>query len=171
MKLVIVLCITLTTGILNLQGQTLNSESINEETAIQQVIDNLYGSFTIKNGILPDFKEIRKFFTEDARMGAVRNGIPKISSADDYLSSMEAELRKNKLQLLKEWEIKGKTEVFGHLAHRFSSYAVYVNSTDSIGERGIISYQLIKVNGKWRVTSMLWDTENDSQKLPERYLD
>ncbi|NIP77825.1 MAG: hypothetical protein GWM90_00925 [Gemmatimonadetes bacterium] len=70
-----------------------------------------------------------------------------------------------------EREIWGRTERFGNVAHRFSSYESRVGSEDSepVG-RGVNSFQLVRFGGRWWIASIVWDVEGPDQPIPEGYL-
>ncbi len=140
-----------------------------EEKAINNVVNKVYSSFKVDSKEQPDFEYIKTLFTPNGTLGFVRNDTLVSYSIDEYLSNMKTGFTKNKISLLKEWEIKGETEYFGNIAHRISTYGVYVNTTDKIAERGIISFQLVKTNGKWLVLSMIWNAENPKLKIPAKY--
>lgn len=69
-----------------------------------------------------------------------------------------------------EREIAGRTERFGGVAHRFSSYESRIGSPNSepVG-RGINSIQLVRSGGRWWIASVVWDTESPDQPLPAPY--
>ena len=69
-----------------------------------------------------------------------------------------------------EVELGGKTEYFGKIGHRISAYASYFDGAEEIGEKGVNSFQVLKVNGKWLINSIIWDVEKNGQSIPERYL-
>ncbi len=41
---------------------------------------------------------------------------------------------------------------------------------EEIGERGINSFQVLNVNGKWLISSIIWDIEKSGQPIPKRYI-
>jgi hypothetical protein len=71
-----------------------------------------------------------------------------------------------------EWEVGGRTERFGGIAHRFSSYESRVASPDSepVG-RGVNSIQLARHGGRWWLVSVIWDAETPERPIPPEYLE
>lgn len=70
-----------------------------------------------------------------------------------------------------EQEVRGRTEHFGSVAHRFSSYESRVGSEESepVG-RGINSVQLVRFGKRWWIANVVWDVEGPEQPIPARYL-
>lgn len=70
-----------------------------------------------------------------------------------------------------EFEIGDVTEVYGNIAHRFSSYASFRSSTETEPfNRGINSFQLLHDGERWWVLSILWQHEFQGGPIPEGYL-
>ena len=70
-----------------------------------------------------------------------------------------------------EVEIGDVTEVYGNIAHRFSSYASFRSSSESEPfNRGINSFQLLHDGERWWVLSILWQHEFQGGAIPEGYL-
>jgi hypothetical protein len=70
-----------------------------------------------------------------------------------------------------EREIAGRTERFGGIAHRFSTYESRVGSEESEpAGRGINSIQLVEFGGRWWIASVVWDFEAPDQPIPAEYL-
>jgi hypothetical protein len=70
-----------------------------------------------------------------------------------------------------EREIWGRTERFGGIAHRFSTYESRLNSADSEPVAfGINSIQLAQFEGRWWIVSVIWDHQRPEQPIPSRYL-
>lgn len=145
------------------QGKELDSD----QEAIKALIDSVYAGFTVKDGNLPDFQKIKSYFVDGAQMGSVRNGNPRIQSHEAYFNRMEEGLKSGGPSFLKEWEISGQTQLFGNVAQRISAYGVYVNSTETLAEKGVICFQLVKKEGVWKIQGMIWDVENETQKVPD----
>lgn len=70
-----------------------------------------------------------------------------------------------------EKELARTTQVFGNVAHAFSTYASYRTAQDSVPfSRGINSIQLLKDGDRWWVVSIFWDAERPGLTIPPEYL-
>jgi hypothetical protein len=62
------------------------------------------------------------------------------------------------------------TEMFGTIAHRFSTYAKSgILNGSSFEARGMISTQFILTPDGWRMSVMAWDDESPGRTIPEQY--
>ena len=104
-------------------------------------------------------------------MGYVKEDSLILKSPEVYFSGMQGGIDSGIVKLLHEWEIKGETIHFGNVAHHIKTYRVYFGTKDSIAERGVTSFQLVKLNGDWKIQSMIWKAEDENLKIPLRYLD
>ena len=70
-----------------------------------------------------------------------------------------------------EKELGRKTEVFGNIAHAFSSYegTFTVNGRKST-IRGINSFQLMNDGKRWWVMTIFWQGASPNNPIPEKYL-
>ncbi len=69
-----------------------------------------------------------------------------------------------------ESELARRVESFGSIAHVFSTYESRRAPGDKPFARGINSFQLVKEGPAWKVMTILWDAERESNPLPEKYL-
>ena len=70
-----------------------------------------------------------------------------------------------------EREAARTTEVFGQIAHVFSTYESRHASADAKPfQRGINSIQLVNDGKRWWVANLVWRAEDAKLPLPERYL-
>jgi hypothetical protein len=70
-----------------------------------------------------------------------------------------------------EEEIHRETQVFGNIAHVFSTYQCFKSKTDKEPfMRGINSIQLFNEGGRWRVINIFWAQETEENPIPEAYL-
>jgi hypothetical protein len=66
-----------------------------------------------------------------------------------------------------EVEIGQEAEVFGNVARLTSLYAFTRRSAEGRREgRGVNYFTLVSENGRWRVMSIVWDTERPGNVLP-----
>ena len=140
-----------------------------EIAVVQETINGLYASIRIEEGKLPDFEKIYSYFAADAHMGYVSNGKPSLKSPEEYFDGWKNAMLDRKPDLLKEFELEGRTQYFGNIAYHTSLYAAYFNSTDEFADKGIINYQLVKLDDGWKVISMIWQSETDKIRVPDSY--
>ncbi len=142
-----------------------------DQKEVKKVLHSLYASIHVENAQKPDFDKIKSHFSQDARLGFVGTEGLRLFTSDEYWQGMEDRMSEGAPDLLEEFEIEGYTQSFGNIAYHTSNYGVYVNTRDSLIEQGIINYQLIKTDGKWKVLSMIWESEKGEQKVPSDYFD
>lgn len=165
------LAITLFLGCSDKEESKVSTKEVSEEEkAITQTISDMYGNLGIDTNKQPDFNRVKNQFTSDAEMGSLRGDSLVLKSPNEYFSQMETGLQSANLTYLEEWEMESKTYQFGPIAQRTNVYGVKVNSKDSIVEIGVTSFQLVKLNGKWKIKSMIWQAETDKYKLSDDFL-
>jgi len=69
-----------------------------------------------------------------------------------------------------ESHVSGVTEQFGDVAHVFSTYEKHIWNDKNVVGRGINSFQLVKKDGRWWITSIAWDEETGAGPVPAKYL-
>jgi hypothetical protein len=69
------------------------------------------------------------------------------------------------LKSFEQTMLGAEVHVFGSVAIAFGVCRNLENRTDE--NRGIEAYLMVKDDGIWRIASQTWDTENDSQKIPD----
>jgi len=80
-------------------------------------------------------------------------------------------LKKQQFSTRDEHELCANTDIFGKVAHRFSTYKIpIVANGKERAMTGINAIQLIKQSNQWLITSIAWDKESDKLKLPLKYL-
>lgn len=138
-------------------------------TAITKAVLESYEGFSFEQGEMPDYDKLRTRFTETAQL-AFKRGDSIISfPVAEYLESHKSNVEEGRLTALDEKQVFGRTENFGDIAHHLSTYEARVNDADTVSERGIISYQLIKREGEWLIHSMIWESEKEELQIPESY--
>jgi len=149
-----------------------NSPMISEiETNINKTVTDAYKAWSFENADELDFEKIRSYFTTTATIQTAANGELSIVSLEEAIQGFQKSISEGNLTLMEEFEIAGKTEYFGAIAHRISYHAYYFNTKDSIGARAVNTLQLVKIKGKWLINSVLRDFESEILKFPKEYND
>lgn len=150
----------------------MDKEVISEtEADINKTVTGAYRAWSFDSADELDFEEIRSYFTSTASIQTAANGELSIVSLEDAILSFQKSINDGNLTLMEEFEIAGKTEYFGAIAHRISYHAYYFNTKDSIGARAVNTLQLVKIKGKWLINSVLREFESEVLKFPEEYND
>jgi hypothetical protein len=69
-----------------------------------------------------------------------------------------------------ERQVKVSSEVYGHIAHLWSTYEVRMTPNGKAEIRGINSIQAVNDGKRWRVEEILWQAETPEEPVPARYL-
>ena len=102
---------------------------------------------------------MRSLFAPGATLKAIGPKGLHGGSLEDYISRNKDILEKEGFT---ERELGRRTEVWGGLATAWSAYDGRT-ANGSFHERGINSFQLVKIDGKWVVASILWQEETPDQ--------
>ena len=129
---------------------------------IDQAIHGVYGVISGPPGQKRDFDRMRAMFAPGATMKAIGPKGLHGGSVEDYISRNSAILEKEGFT---ERELGRRVEVWGGLATAWSAYDGRT-ANGSFHERGINSFQLVKIDGKWLVASILWQEATPANPLP-----
>jgi hypothetical protein len=129
---------------------------------IDQAIRAVYDVISGPPGQKRDFDKMRTLFAPGATLKAIGPKGLRGGTLEDYISRNAAILEKEGFT---ERELGRRTEIWGGLATAWSAYDGRTVS-GSFHERGINSFQLVKVGGKWLVASILWQEETPANALP-----
>ena len=143
-------------------------EKINQ---IDVVISNLYDSISFKKGERPDLDKLKGLFIDEARLIRTTKDSHELMKVAEFLSSFNSRIDAGNFIKFREYEIKKKIELFGGIAHVFSTYETeYETHEGNFNSRGINSIQLIEISGEWKVVNIFWYNEDDEYKIPQEYL-
>ena len=129
---------------------------------IDAAIHGVYEVISGPPGQKRDFDRMRSLFAPGATLKAIGPKGLHGGSLEDYISRNAGILEEEGFT---ERELGRRVEVWGGLATAWSAYDGRT-ANGSFHERGINSFQLVKVNGKWVVASILWQEEAPDNPLP-----
>ncbi|WP_228975645.1 GNAT family N-acetyltransferase [Streptomyces sp. DH12] len=136
-----------------------------EETAVPDVraeLDGLVraflGAFDNTGGRRADLGVLRDLFIPEGRLVSNVGGVPVIHDLDAFIEPRQRMLTDGTLTEFSEWEISGRTEVFGSVAHRFSEYrkSGFHGGTWFEGS-GHKTTQFLRTPAGWRMANLCWD--------------
>jgi hypothetical protein len=129
---------------------------------IDQTIHAVYDVISGPPGQKRDFDRMRSLFAPGATLKAIGPKGLHGGTLEDYISRNAAILEKEGFT---ERELGRRVEMWGGLATAWSAYDGRT-ANGSFHERGINSFQLVKVGGKWLVASILWQEATPENPLP-----
>ena len=141
--------------------------------SIDAIMNALYDVISGSAGQSRNWSRMRSLFLPEAKMiatGTSASGemIKRVMTVEDYITRNGPLLEKNGFF---ETEIYRKQEVYGRIAHCFSTYAARHNADDAAPfMRGINSIQLYNDGKRWWIVSIFWQSESKDVPLPKEYL-
>jgi hypothetical protein len=91
---------------------------------------------------------------------------PHILSVDGWIEAV----RKRGSTAFYERQVKVSSDVYGHIAHLWSTYEIRPTPDGKAQVRGINSIQALNDGNRWRVMEILWEAETPTETIPARYL-
>lgn len=141
--------------------------------SIDAIIAALYSVISGPAGETRNWNRMRSLFLPEAKMvatGVRPTGeiVKRTMTVEDYITQSGPVLEKNGFF---EKEIHRKQEVYGHIAHCFSTYEAKKTAADTEPfMRGINSIQLYNDGKRWWILTVFWQSENKDLPLPKEYL-
>lgn len=133
---------------------------------IDRVISAVYDVISGPPGQKRDFERMRSLFAPGATLKATGPKGLRGGSLEDYISRNKDVLERDGFT---ERELGRRVEIWGGLATGWSAYDGRT-ANGSFHERGINSFQLVKIDGKWLVASILWQEETPQNPLPAQLI-
>jgi len=89
-----------------------------------------------------------------------------VLTADDYISRSA----KRGDKAFYERQIKYSSEVYGNIAHLWSTYEIRESPDGKAIMRGINSIEAVNDGTRWRVLEISWQAESPQNPLPAQFL-
>ena len=139
--------------------------------AIDYITEDFYESLSFQDGELPDLETVKELFYDDGLLVNNSFGKPIKFTANSFILALESQIATGTLKQFMQRELYSKTEIFGKIAQRISVYE-YSFADHEIENlpRGINYIQYILVDDNWRITSMVWNDENENHQVPEEFI-
>jgi len=135
------------------------------------LMDEFFRAVSFDEGQRPQYEVLHDLFIADGKLIRNSGKSPEISTVDQFIGARRAMVEAGELTSFYEAELTNVTEIFGNVAHRFSTYEKrgMLNGVPLLG-RGMISTQFLRTPASWKISSMAWDDERPGLVIPNRYL-
>ncbi len=135
--------------------------------AIDQLIAAFFAVFDNHGGRQPDVGRMRELFAERGVLAKCVASAPEISTVEEFIAPRQELLTSGALTDFEEVETSATTQVFGHIAHRQSTYrkSGLLHGAPFV-TRGVKSFQFLETPAGWRILSVTWDDEREGFAVP-----
>jgi hypothetical protein len=138
--------------------------------ALQALIGEFFAAVSFREGETPQYDRIRDLFVPDGLLIKNSGDVPEISGVDAFIAPRQELVDAGRLISFEEIEVAARTERFGNIAHRLSTYEKRgVQDGVAFAATGIITTQFIATPAGWRMTAMAWDDERPGLVVPDDY--
>jgi hypothetical protein len=139
-------------------------------TALQSLIEQFFAAVSFPEGGAPEYERIRDVFVPEGLLIKNSGDAPEISGLDAFIAPRQQLVDDGRLTSFEEVEMAERTEAFGNVAHRLSTYDKRgVQDGVAFAASGIITTQFIATPAGWRMTAMAWDDERPGLVIPADY--
>jgi hypothetical protein len=141
--------------------------------SIDSIVKTLYSVVSGAKGEKRNWDLFKQLFRKNARLIPTgKNNENKIMAryltADSYIETSGEWLVENGFY---EVEINRKVDIFGNIAHVFSTYESFKSKSDTEPfMRGINSIQLLNDGERWWIVNIYWMQESEEYPIPPDYL-
>ncbi len=129
----------------------------------QELVTALYAAVSAPPGTTHDWDSFRSLFAPKAQL-VVRTGQGSLRTmtVEEFIAAAGANE-----QAFVERELASRMETYGHIAHSWSSYEGVIGEGETAKTiRGVNSFQMAQVEGRWVVVTIFWETEGSGGELP-----
>ncbi len=132
----------------------------NDESQIQALTDRFFRLFDNRAGAVPHLPSLPALCLPEVRFVKTGEGDPQVMDMMAFMQLRAALLSECRLQDFAEWELEGRTQVFGHMAQRWLRYAKdgLLDGKACAGQ-GCKSLQFVRTATGWRISAALWEDE------------
>src|SRR5690242_18686734 len=149
---------------------TTSQEISSEKKNIDALTNEFFQAVSFKEGEKPAYGNLYRIFIASGQFIKNSSTPPEIATISQFIEPRQRLVDAGELTSFKEEETGEITEMFGNIAHRWSTYDKFGISKGSAFEgRGIISIQFILTEDGWKISAMAWDDERPGLSIPDRY--
>ncbi len=143
----------------------------NDLKLIDNLTAELYKSICFEVDNHPPVEKLKDLFIPMANMIRNDEASPEIMTVDDFIKSYTDRISDGTIKSFYEGELNHITEIFGTIAHRFSTYETKFDlANPEPFSIGINSIQFIKIGENWKISGIVWNNQNNTNKIPDKYL-
>lgn len=133
---------------------------------IDELARIFFEAFTSGPDVADRLERMRASFLPEAIIVRTCGGPPTVYDIDGFITPRRELLTGGSLDGFREWELSARTEIFGDVAQRWSTYAKSgVQDGAPFAGHGSKTTQFIRTPDGWRISALAWDDERDGLSL------
>jgi hypothetical protein len=139
--------------------------------AIAALVRVFFAAFTSGPDCAERIAELRAAFLPEAVIVRTCGLEPVVYDVEGFLQPRQALLTGGALTGFAEWELVGRSEIWGDIAQHVGSYAkAGVQDGVPISGRGLKTLQFVRTPAGWRISAAAWDDERPGLDLPPEWV-
>jgi hypothetical protein len=141
-----------------------------DRAAIAGLVNTFFGAFTSAPDTAARMAALRALFLPEAVIVRTGGGEPAVYDVDGFIAPREALLTGGTLTDFREWQLHGRTDVFGDIAQHVAGYAkAGVQDGQPFTARGMKTLQFVRTSAGWRISAAAWDDERPGLTIDEAW--
>jgi hypothetical protein len=141
-------------------NEALTSSLDADRAAIADIVRTFFAAFTSGSDSAARLDALRAVFMPEAVIVRTCGLAPVVYGVETFIAPRQALLSDGSLADFSEWEVSGRTDVFGDIAQHFCSYAkAGVQNGTPFSGRGMKTLQFVRTLAGWRISAVAWDDE------------
>jgi hypothetical protein len=138
-----------------------------DRAEIDAVVATFFAAFTSGPDLDARLDALRAVFLPQALVVRTCGDEPLAYDVEAFLAPRRALLSGTTVTEFREWEVDGRTELYGDVAQRWSSYAKsWRQDGGTVTGAGRKTAQLVRTAAGWRISAVAWDDARDGLPLP-----
>ena len=147
---------------MSLEQRPSSSRADDDRRAVQGVVDTFFAAFTSGPDVASRLDALRAVLLPQAVIVRTCGLEPVVYDVDSFIAPRQELLTGGTLSDFSEWQVSGRTELFGDIAQHFCSYAkTWMQDGKPFSGKGMKTIQLIRTASGWRVSAVAWDDERE----------
>jgi hypothetical protein len=131
-----------------------------DRSEITSIVETFFAAFTSGPDSTARLDALREVFLSGALVVKTCGGEPTVYDVDGFIAPRQALLSGGALTGFREWQVSGRTDLYGDIAQHFCSYAKEgLQDGVAFTGQGSKSIQLVRTGAGWRISAAAWDDE------------
>jgi hypothetical protein len=137
-----------------------------DRAAVADLVRTFFSAFASGADGAARLDRLRELFLPQAVITRTCGEEPAVYDVEAFIAPRRELLSDGRLTDFHEWEVSGRTDVYGDIAQHFCGYAKSgVRDGTPFTGRGMKSMQFIRTPAGWRISAVAWDDERADQAV------